>query len=60
MAGLLTDRIPLRGIGIGLVVLLSGTVTATLTEDNGLAALVAAVALLGFLVLDERYSDDAD
>jgi len=60
MVALPTDQIPVRGIVIGIVVLLSGTVTATLTNDNGLAALVAAIALLIFLLLDERYSDEEE
>ena len=60
MVALPTDRIPVRGIVIGLVVLLSGTVTATVTQDNGLAALVAAIALLVFLLLDEKYSGDEE
>ncbi|WP_340098811.1 hypothetical protein [Salinibaculum salinum] len=60
MVSLPLDQIPVRGMVIGLVVLLSGTVTATITEDNGLAALVAAVVLLIFLLLDERYSGDEE
>ena len=60
MVSLPLDQIPVRGIVIGLVVLLSGTITVTITGDNGLAALVAAVALLIFLLLDERYSGDEE
>ena len=58
MVSLPTDRIPVRGIVIGLVVLLAGTATAMVAQDNGLAALVAAVVLLVSLLLDERYSGE--
>lgn len=52
-----TDGIPLRGIGIGVAVLVAGTLTATVAEDPMLPALVAAVVLLVSLLLDDRLSE---
>jgi hypothetical protein len=49
-----------RGIVIGGVVLLAGTATATLANDNGLAALMAAVVLLLLLLLEDRFTPDEE
>jgi dipeptide/tripeptide permease len=58
MVALPVDWGSVRGIVIGGLVLLAGTVTVTLSNDNGLAALVAAVVLLILLLLDDRYTPD--
>jgi hypothetical protein len=55
MVSLPVDWGSVRGIVIGGLVLLAGTVTATLADDNGLAALVAAVVLLVLLLFEERF-----
>ncbi|WP_302082209.1 hypothetical protein [Salinibaculum rarum] len=54
MVSLSLDRLPLRGMVIGILVLGSGTVTAALTQDPILPALVAAIVLLVLLVVDGR------
>ena len=58
MVALPVDWGSVRGIVIGGLVLLAGTVTATLADDNGLAALVAAVVLLALLLFEERFGTD--
>ena len=46
--------IPWRGIVIGGLTLLAGTVTAVLVESDLLPALAAAVVLLILLAIDDR------
>ncbi len=58
MGSLPTDQIPIRGMAIGVLVLLSGTITATLVEDPILPALVAATVLLLFLLIENRYDSE--
>ena len=60
MVTLPVDWGSVRGIVIGALVLLAGTVTATLADDNGLAALTAAVVLLILLLLEDRFSSDQE
>jgi hypothetical protein len=54
MVALPTDRIPIRGMAIGVLILLSGTITAMLVEDPILPALVAATVLLVYLLVEDR------
>ena len=58
MTSLPTDRIPIRGMAIGGLILLSGTVTAALVENPILPALVAATVLLIFLLVENRYESE--
>ncbi|MEF8786973.1 MAG: hypothetical protein V5A45_13640 [Haloarculaceae archaeon] len=58
MVALPTDRIPIRGMAIGALILLSGTITATLVKDPILPALVAATVLLIFLLVENRYESE--
>ncbi len=56
----LLDRLPLRGIVIGGVTLLAGTLTAQFAADPLLAALVAAGVLAVLLFVDDRTRTDEE
>ncbi|MFC7132255.1 MULTISPECIES: hypothetical protein [Salinibaculum] len=54
------QQIPWRGIVIGGLVLLAGTITAAVVESDILPALVAAVVLLVLLAIDDQLQESEE